>query len=219
MHAKPMRACLSISCPPQRARYCTRIARNDQVFGSITEWISSIPLGVALPHEVVMDLVLAIRMSHPIVGRGGSRPRSHAEASRESDLTVKLLTSSPCEFVATSKSRAPSSSSIVCASTFALEEGLDLCATIRSSARLRQRLSIVRERQQHAPDCEYSTRLRPGRLLRGGFLGEGRERRAVHWKSSPSIWTRRHPTRLCQPDHMKLDVEIGLATRSSKSRS
>ena len=61
------------------------------------------------PDEVVANLVLSLRFTHQLLGASPATTLA-CKASCESVLIVKLLTSIPCELVATSKSTAPSSS-------------------------------------------------------------------------------------------------------------
>ena len=66
----------------------------------------------ALPDKVVADLVLPTDLRTQLSGVSFATTLER-EASRESVLTAKLLTSIPCELVATSKSSAPSSSLVL----------------------------------------------------------------------------------------------------------
>ena len=98
--------------PFQRTRYCFRIARSDHAFGSITEWMSSI---AQRPRSQTRSYRISFSRSDLRTQLSGVSVATTlaCEASRESVLTVNLLTSSPCEFVATSKSTAPSSSFVL----------------------------------------------------------------------------------------------------------
>src|SRR5580700_8570360 len=100
--------------PLQRTRYCFKVARSDHAFGSITEWMSSIaqrPRSQTRSYRISFSRYdLRTQLSGVSVATTLT-----CEASRESVLTVNLLTSNPWEFVATSKSTAPSASPVLCA--------------------------------------------------------------------------------------------------------
>ena len=79
----------------------------DHAFGSITEWTSSIAQRprsrISFSRSDLRTQLSDARLETTLA----------CEASRESVFTVNLLTSNPCEFVAMSKSTAPSPSPVL----------------------------------------------------------------------------------------------------------